>query len=79
MRLWQRAYLYVRRRKSKSLFYFLIIFLLSSFSVIGILLRGMADLAVRQTRESLNGAFRIAPDMQNRENVVVSESDGETA
>lgn len=78
MRLWQRAYLYVRRRKSKSLFYFLIIFLLSSFSVIGILLRGMADLAVRQTRESLNGAFRIAPDMQNRENVVVSESDGET-
>ncbi len=78
MGLWQRAYLYVRRKKRKSVLLFLTVFLLSAFSVTGLLLRSMADLAVVRTRESLKGAFRIAPDMQNRENIIVSEADGGT-
>ncbi len=78
MQLWKRAYLYVRRKKRKSLLLCITIFLLSSFSVIGLLLRSITDLAVTQTRESLSGSFRIAPDMQNRENITISEADGQT-
>lgn len=78
MRLWERAYLYVRRKRRKSLLLCITIFLLSSFSVTGLLLRSVTDLAITQTRESLSGAFRIAPDMQNRENVKINEVDGQT-
>ncbi len=79
MKQWERAYLYVRRKKRKSLLLLLTIFLLSSFGVTGLLLRSMTDLAVAQTRQSLRGAFRIALDMQNRENIRVSEADGQTS
>ncbi|MDE6608006.1 MAG: ABC transporter permease [Lachnospiraceae bacterium] len=78
MQLWKRATLYVHRKKRKSILLCLIIFVLSSLCVIGLLLRSVTDLAIAQTRESLSGAFRIAPDMQNRENVRLSEADGQT-
>lgn len=77
MQLWKRAYLYVRRKKRKSLLLCITIFLLSSFSVTGLLLRSVINLAITQTRESLSGAFRIAPDMNNAENVKLSEVDGQ--
>ena len=78
MQLWERAYLYVRRKKRQSLLLGITIFLLSSFSVTGLLLHSVTDFAVTQTRESLSGAFRIAPDMRNRDNVRVSEEGGQT-
>lgn len=77
MQLWERAYLYVRRKKGKSLLLFITILLLSSLSISGLLLRSITDLAIIQIRQSLSGAFRIALDMQNRENVKVSELNGE--
>lgn len=78
MQLWERAYLYVRRKKRQSLLLGITIFLLSSFSVTGLLLHSVTDFAVTQTRESLSGAFRIAPDMRNRDNVRVSDEGGQT-
>ncbi|MCI9141954.1 MAG: hypothetical protein HFH87_04935, partial [Lachnospiraceae bacterium] len=78
MQLWERAYLYVRRKKRQSLLLGITILLLSSFSVTGLLLRSVTDFAITQTRESLRGVFRIAPDMRSRENVKVSEADGQT-
>jgi len=78
MQLWERAYLYVRRKKGKSLLLFITILLLSSLSMVGLLLRNITDLAIIQTRQSLSGAFRIALDMQNRENIKVSEVNGQT-
>ena len=78
MQLWERAYLYVRRKKRKSLLLFLTIFVLSVFGTAGLLLRSITDLSIVQTRQSRRGSFRIAPDMQNRDNVAVSELDGQT-
>ncbi len=78
MQLKKRAFLYVCRKRGRSLLLFCVIFLLSAVSVNGLLLRRITELAVVQTRESLRGGFRIAPDMRNRENVRVSEADGQT-
>lgn len=79
MGLWKRAGLIVRRKKGKTLLLFFVIMLLSSFGVWGMLLRSSADLAMVQTRQSLKGAFRITPDMQNRENVEVDQREGQTS
>lgn len=77
--MWKRAGLIVRRKKGKTLLLFFMIMLLSSFGVWGMLLRSAADLAMAQTRQSLKGAFRITPDMQNRENVEVDQREGQTS
>lgn len=79
MQLWKRAYLYVSRRKRKSLLLFITVLLLSSCGTVGLLLGSAADLASKQTRESLKGAFRLSPDMQNRENITVEECNGQTS
>ena len=78
MQLWKRAYLYVQRKKGKTLLLVVTIFFLTSFGVIGLLLRFVTNLAIAQTRQSLDGAFRIAPDMKNSENVKMSVVDGQT-
>lgn len=78
MQLWKRAYLYVQRKKGKTLLLVVTIFFLTSFGVIGLLLRFVTNLAIAQTRQSLDGAFRIAPDMKNSENVIMSVVDGQT-
>lgn len=78
MKSWKRAYLYVCRKKGKSLLLSVTVFLLSTFSVAGLLLRDMTDLAAAQTRQSLRGAFRIAPDMSSGRNVEVSVENGQT-
>ncbi|MBD5535677.1 MAG: ABC transporter permease [Lachnospiraceae bacterium] len=78
MQLGKRASLYVCRKKGKTVLLFVTILLLSSLGVTGLLFRSITDLAITQTRQSLSGAFRIAPDMQNRDNVKVSELNGQT-
>lgn len=78
MQIWQRAYLYVRRKAGKSVL-LLFVMLLFSFVMAGLLLYCTTDLAIQQTRQSLGGSFRIAPDMQNRENVMIIEADGQTS
>ena len=78
MQLWRRAYRYVRRKKGKSLLLFFTVFLMSSFLITGLLLRSITDLAITQTRQNFRGAFRVAPDMRNSENIKVGVSDGET-
>ena len=57
----------------------LMIFLLSSFGVTGLLLRSAVDSAMTKTRQSLKGAFRVAPDMQNSDNVEVDQEEGQTS
>ncbi|MBD5457185.1 MAG: FtsX-like permease family protein [Lachnospiraceae bacterium] len=79
MRIWQRAYLYARRKAGKSILLLLVMLLLFSFVMIGMLLHRATDLAIQQTRQNLGGGFRIAPDMQNRENVMITEADGQTS
>ena len=79
MRIWQRAYFYVRRKVGKSILLLLVMLLLFSFVMIGMLLHRATDLAIEQTRQNLGGGFRIAPDMQNRENVMITEADGQTS
>lgn len=79
MRIWQRADLYVRRKAGKSILLLLVMLLLFSFVMIGMLLHRAADLAIQQTRQNWGGGFRIAPDMQNRENVMITEADGQTS
>lgn len=78
MQIWQRAYLYVRRKTGKSILLLLVMLLLYSFVMVGLLLYRATDLAIQQTRQTLGGGFRIAPDMQNRENVMITEADGQT-
>ncbi len=78
MQLWRRAYRYVRRKKGKSLLLFFTVFLMSSFLITGLLLRSITELAITQTRQNFHGAFRVAPDMRNSENIKVGVSDGET-
>lgn len=53
--------------------------LLFSFAMTGMLLHYGTNAGIRQTRESIGGGFRIAPDMQNRDNVEVSTADGLTS
>lgn len=79
MRIWQRAYLYVRRKAGKSILLLLVMLLLFSFVMIGMLLHHATDLAIQQTRQNLGGGFHITPDMQNRENVMITETDGQTS
>ena len=79
MRIWQRAYLYVRRKVGKSILLLLVMLLLFSFVMIGTLLHRATDLAIEQARQNLGGGFRIAPDMQNRENVMITEANGQTS
>ena len=79
MRIWQRAYLYVRRKVGKSICLLLVMLLLFSFVMAGMLLHRTTDLAIQQTRQNLGGGFRTAPDMQNPENVVITEADGQTS
>lgn len=79
MQIWQRAYLYVRRKAGRSILLLLVMLLLFSLGMAGLLLYRTADLAIRRTRQSLGGSFRIAPDMQNRENVMITEADGQTS
>lgn len=78
MQVWQRAYLYVRRKTGKSVLLLLVMLLLFSFVIVGLLLYRTTDLAIQQTRQNLGGGFRIAPDMQSRENVMITETDGQT-
>lgn len=78
MRIWQRAALYVRRKAGKSVLMLLVMLLLFSFVMTGMLLYRAADLAIQQTRQTLGGGFRIAPDMQNQEHIIISEADGQT-
>ena len=78
MQIWQRAYLYVRRKTGRSILLLLVMLLLFSFVMVGLLLYRATDLAIQQTRQTLGGSFRIAPDMQNRENVMITEADGQT-
>ena len=78
MQIWQRAYLCVRRKAEKSILLLLVMLVLFSFVMAGLLLYRTTDLAIQQTRQSLGGGFRIAPDMQNRENVMMTEADGQT-
>lgn len=78
MQIWQRAYLYVRRKSGKSILLLLVMLLLYSFVMVGLLLYRATDLAIQQTRQTLGGGFRIAPDMQNRENVMITEAEGKT-
>lgn len=63
MQIWQRAYLYVRRKTGKSILLLLVMLLLFSFVMVGLLLYRAADLAIQQTRQTLGGGFRIAPHM----------------
>lgn len=79
MGIWQRTYLYVRRKAGKSILLLLVMLLRFSFVMAGLLLHHTTDLAIRQTRQNLGGGFRIAPDMQNRENVMITEADGQTS
>ena len=79
MQIWQRAYLYVRRKAGKSILLLLVMLLLFSFVMAGLLLHRTTDLAIQQARQSLGGSFRIAPDLQNRENVMITEVDGQTS
>lgn len=77
MQIWQRAYLYVRRKAGKSILLLLVMLLLFSFVMGGLLLYHATGLAIRQARQSIGGGFRIAPDMQNQMNVVITEADGQ--
>ena len=77
MQIWQRAYFYVRRKAGRSILLLLVMLLLFSFVMAGLLLYRTADLAIGQIRQSLGGGFRIAPDMGNRENVIMTEADGQ--
>nr|WP_296463437.1 ABC transporter permease [uncultured Acetatifactor sp.] len=78
MQIWQRAYLYVRRKAGRSILLLLVMLLLFSFVMAGLLLYRATDLAIGQTRQSLGGGFRIAPDIGNQENVMMTEADGQT-
>lgn len=78
MQIWQRSYLYVRRKAGKSILLLLVMLLLFSFAMAGLLLYRTTDLAIRQIRQNLGGGFRIAPDMQGRENVLITQADGQT-
>lgn len=79
MQIWHRAYLYIQRKAGKSILLLLVMLLLFSFMMVGLLLYHTADLAIQQTRQNLGGSFRIAPDMQNRENVMITEVGGQTS
>ena len=79
MEIWQRAYLYVRRKTGKSIPLLLVMLLLYSFVMVGLLLYRATDLAIQQTRQTLGGGFRIVPDMQNRENVMITEAEEKTS
>lgn len=79
MGIWERAFLYVRRKKRNSFLLFCFICLLSSLAMVGLVLRNMTDLAIVQAGKSLGGSFRIAPDMNNSGNVQVSQWNGQTS
>ncbi len=79
MPIWRRAWLYIRRKKGKSMLLLLVMLLLFSLVMVGILLYHTTDAAIRQVRQNIGGGFRIAPDMQNRDNIAVDTVDGQTS
>ena len=78
MRMGKRAVLYIRRKTGKSVLLLLVMLVLCSFVMLGLLLHHTTDAGIRQTRQSIGGGFRIAPDLQNRDHVTVSTAGGQT-
>ena len=66
MQIWQRAYLYVRRKAGRSILLLLVMLLLFSFVMVGLLLCRTTDLAIQQTRQTLGGGLRLARSEERR-------------
>ncbi len=63
MGLIKRAFLYVTRKRGKTILLFMILFVMATFVLTGISIKKGADIAADSLRESLGGNFTLKPQM----------------
>lgn len=73
MNLWNRAFLYVTRKRGKSALLFAILFIIATFALISITIGNAADQAQADLRESMGGKFTVWPSMDPQNPYVVTE------
>lgn len=67
MNLWNRAFLYIRRKWGKSLLLFCIILFITTFALIGVSIRRATDATELSLRQSLGGSFSLLTKEQDDE------------
>lgn len=68
MDLFQRAILYIRRKRSKSLILFLILLVIATFVLTGFSIRRASETAALNLRQSLGGSFSLTIDKSKSDN-----------
>lgn len=76
MNNFSRAFLSVRRKVGKSIVLFLVLFVLSTFVLVGLSVKNSADTAARELRHALGGSFGLVVDKSKSENFTASEGQG---
>lgn len=67
MNLFKRAMIYITRKKTRSILLFLILLVTATFLLIGLAIRGSADAAARQMRETLGSSFQLNQLIDNND------------
>ena len=78
MSLFKRALLYLTRKKGRSILLLIIIFLMSSFVLIGLALKFSADNETTQLRKTLGSSFNLEINTNNPSNYEPRETNGYT-
>ncbi len=74
----KRAWLYVTRKKGKSLLLFIILLVMATFVLTGLSLGKASDNAQQELRQSLGGEFLLSVDYSQNNPYLITESMGET-
>ena len=67
MTLWKRIWLYLSRKKGRSMLLFVIVFGMATFMLLGIAVRTSADQAAEDLRKSIGSSFILEVDDENPE------------
>ncbi|WP_042348570.1 ABC transporter permease [Bacillus massiliigorillae] len=73
MNLFERAFLYVRRKWGKSLLLFLVLLVISTFVMTGLFIQRASDIAALNLRQSLGGSFELRLDKSKFNQVIDNE------
>jgi hypothetical protein len=82
MGLAKRAWLYTTRKKGRSILLFLVLFVMATFMLAGLSMRGSADKAAAAVRESLGSSFQLIPVIDYNDPslwITIEQADGGTS
>ena len=76
MTLGKRAFLYLTRKKARSVLLIALIFIMASFVLVGTALKSGADAETQKLQKTLGGSFVLKADTKNQENYEVRNENG---